>query len=74
MRLKVEIEAELTKERNRLKDLEKEVADNDDRGIDRYMFLSSIKQLLEGAKIRVSDLEEELEQYTKNSATPNMTL
>lgn len=73
MRLKIEIEAELTRAREHLETLEKEFVDNDDRGLDRYMFLSSINQLLKGAKKTVADLEEELEQSTKSSAKPNMT-
>ncbi|HHT0594755.1 TPA: hypothetical protein ACTXXA_003310 [Legionella anisa] len=72
MRLKVEIEAELAKARERLKALETEFADNDDRGIDRFMFLTSINQLLSGANKTVEDLEKELEQFTKSSSTPNM--
>ncbi|AWN73140.1 hypothetical protein LEAN103870_05040 [Legionella anisa] len=72
MRLKVEIEAELAKARERLKTLEKEFADNDDRGLDRFMFLTSINQLLNGANKTVEDLEKELEQFSESRSTPNM--
>ncbi|KTD71887.1 hypothetical protein [Legionella tucsonensis] len=68
MRLKIEIEAELTRAREHLETLKNDFANNDDRGLDRYMFLSSINQLLKGAKKTVADLEEELEQFTKRSA------
>ncbi|WP_131778609.1 hypothetical protein [Legionella bozemanae] len=71
MRLKVEVEAELARAKEHLETLEKEFIDNDERGLDRYMFLTSISQLIKGAKKTVTDLEEELEQFTKD-ATPNM--
>ncbi|MCE0721813.1 MULTISPECIES: hypothetical protein [Legionella] len=73
MRLKTEIESELTRARKHLEDLEKEFSSNDDRGLDRFMFLGSIKQLLEGANKRVLDLEEELEQFTQSGSVQNMT-
>ncbi|HHF7365937.1 TPA: hypothetical protein ACPSKY_001041 [Legionella bozemanae] len=71
MRLKVEVEAELARAKEHLETLEKEFIDNDERGLDRYMFLTSISQLIKGAKKTVTDLEEELEQFTKD-ATPSM--
>ncbi|KTD43085.1 hypothetical protein Lpar_1062 [Legionella parisiensis] len=72
MRLKVEVEAELVRAREHLQTLEKEFTDNDERGLDRYMFLTSINQLIQGAKKIVTDLEEELEEFTKSSSTPSM--
>ncbi|WP_412756687.1 hypothetical protein [Legionella bozemanae] len=71
MRLKVEVEAELARAKEHLETLEKEFINNDERGLDRYMFLTSISQLIKGAKKTVTDLEEELEQFTKD-ATPSM--
>ncbi|WP_133133957.1 hypothetical protein [Legionella parisiensis] len=72
MRLKVEVEAELVRAREHLQTLEKEFTDNDERGLDRYMFLTSINQLIQGAKKIVTDLEEELEEFTKSTSTPSM--
>ncbi|STY28269.1 Uncharacterised protein [Legionella wadsworthii] len=72
MKSKSDIEKELKDAQKRLQELETEVKDNNDRGVDRYMFLTSISQLLDGASRKVQSLEAELDKFKEKNISPAM--
>ena len=70
MRSKTQIEKELLEAKQQLESYERDVKDYDgDSGAERYMFLSSITQTIRGFTQKVSDLENELTEYSKINRT-----
>lgn len=72
MKSKSDVEKELKDAKKRLEALETEVKENNDRGVDRYMFMTSIWQMVDGATRKVQSLEAELDKFKEKNTSPAM--
>lgn len=69
MRSKTQVENELFEAKEKLRLYQMDVANYDgSNSAERYMFLTSINQIIREYSLRVQQLESEIEQYSKHDS------